>query len=922
MEKKLFLLDAYALIYRAYYALIKSPRFTSQGFNTSAIFGFCNTLEEVLTKEKPTHIAVCFDPQGPTFRHEAFDEYKANREKQPEDITLAIPYIKDIIEARGIKAIEIPGYEADDVIGTLAKIAEREGFITYMMTPDKDFGQLVTDKIFQYKPSLRGQDFEIRGPQQIKEKYGVNSTLQIIDLLALEGDTIDNIPGCPGIGPKTAQKLIQEFNTVEGIIENIDNLKGALKEKISTNTEQIIFSKFLATIKTDVPVDFDIESLTRGDENLGLLKKVYEKLEFRSLINRLGLREVKDDKKALKDSGARDAQPSLFDHIETDNPKVYSSIKDRSINIHEINDYSSNSLIEEIKRHGVISFNVKSVGDNAMQATIVGFSIGVTADTVYYFWYPTPLEPHKTAQADNFIKSIFETPGLKIITTEIKRVKVLFRNFGINYRCSFFDVVLAHYLINPEERHLIPELAHQYLDYDTLDFHIEPRLRKPFEKMALNDLPQFLSENSAVTLQLYPVLKAELIQEGLLELYEAVELPLASVLAGMEVTGVRIDVKELMQLSQLYTSRVEEMQKEAFEIAGSNFNVGSPAQVGEILFERLRIDPKAKKTKNGGYSTTEDTLEKYRNEYPIVDLILKIRQLKKLLTTYIDALPLLVDSSTGKIHTTFNQTTTTTGRLSSTNPNLQNIPVRGDEGKEVRKAFIADNDCILMAADYNQIELRLMADFSKDPHMLSAFENNMDIHQDTAARIFHKDLSEVTPDDRRKAKTANFGIIYGISPFGLSERLGIPRTEARQFIEDYMNTYPSINNYIKDIIERAKADGFVKTYTGRKRYLAEINSRNATVRGYGERNAVNAPLQGSAADIIKRAMVNIQKSFDERALKSRMIMQVHDELIFNVHKDEIETVKATVIQEMEAVYAGSVKMSVSIGTGHNWLEAH
>lgn len=924
MENKLFLLDAYALIYRAYYALIKAPRITSKGFNTSAIYGFCNTLDEVLKKENPTHIAVCFDPSGPTFRHTVYEEYKANREKQPEDITLALPYIKDILEAKGIKSIEVPGYEADDVIGTLSRLADKEGFKTYMMTPDKDYGQLVTENVLIYKPSLRGQDFEIRGVQQIKEKYGIQSPLQVIDLLALEGDSIDNIPGCPGIGPKTAQKLISEFGSVEKLIDSIDLLKGAVKEKIKNNSEQIIFSKFLATIKTDIPLEFSINSLTRDKEDHIKLKSIYEALEFRSLINRSGLRDLdsEPEEKTLKtepDNGQK-ATPSLFDFSVAE--QVTLSLKDLPLNIEEIDTNDFDVLLSEIQNKRNISLSLKSIGENAMEASLIAIGIATENNKSFILWYPSSLESHKLHDFNAFIKKIFETEGLNIITTETKRIKVLFRNLGINYKCTFFDIVLAHYLINSEERHLLPELAHQYIHYDTIDFNIEPRLRKPFDKTLIQDLPVYLGEASCVALRLCEVLKKELEKEKLLQLYEDVELPLATVLAKMEITGVRIDPAELTRLSIEYTARMEEMQQKVYEIAGISFNIGSPTQVGEVLFDRLKIDPKAKKTKTGSYSTTEENLEKYKKDHPIVDLILKIRQLRKLLTTYIDALPTLINPATGKIHTTFNQTTTTTGRLSSTNPNLQNIPVRGDEGKEIRKAFIADKGCIFMAADYNQIELRLMADFSNDPHMTNAFLNNMDIHQDTASRIFHKNIEEVTTDDRRKAKTANFGIIYGISPFGLSERLGIPRSEAKQFIEDYMLNYPSIKDYISNIIEKAKNDGYVKTFTGRKRYLNEINSRNAVVRGYGERNAVNAPLQGSAADIIKKAMVKIQDRIEAENLKSEMIMQVHDELLFNVYEEELPSMIELVKNEMENAYSGKIAMSVSIGFGENWLQAH
>lgn len=917
MEKKLFLLDAYALIYRAYYALIRTPRITTTGFNTSAIFGFYNTLDEILRKEKPSHIAVCFDPPGPTFRHEAYAEYKANREKQPEDISSAVPYIKDILSAKGIPYIEIKGFEADDIIGTLSRKAEKAGFITYMMTPDKDFGQLVTDKILMYKPSLKGQDFEIRDVERIKEKYGIQSPAQVIDMLALEGDSIDNIPGCPGIGPKTSRKLIQEFGSVENLIASVNKLKGALKDKIEANSEQILFSKFLATIKTDVPIDIEPDSLIKKDEDNGRLKEIFTKLEFRSFINRLNNKPEQIEPVIDRETPAK--SPNLFDFLTIEED---SGSSDNNIEIIESDYTGLSGLIDEIRRASRIGLAIKSIGENAMAATVSALSIAVSENKAYYILFPTEIDYESKNQVYEFLKAIFVTKGLTIISTDIKRLFVLFHSSGYNYSCNFFDITLADYVIDPEVRHLLPEIAYTYLNYRTIEYGIEARHRKTFEPWDNSSNYKILTESACVALRLYKPLVKTLDEHNLGNLYYDIELPLASVLAKMEINGVRIDVNELHSLSRAYTAELNVMENQAFEIAGQKFNVGSPSQVGEILFEKLAIDPKARKTKKGSYSTTEETLEKYKNRYPIVDLILKIRQLRKLLATYIDTLPTMVNPTTGKIHTTFNQTVTTTGRLSSTNPNLQNIPVRGAQGKEIRRAFIADPDCLFMSADYSQIELRLMADFSKDPHMLEAFRKNVDIHQDTASRVFHKPLESVTEDDRRNAKTANFGIIYGISPFGLSERLGIPRTEAKRFIEDYMDTYPSIRNYIHDIIDKAREQGYVTTFTGRRRYLRDISSANAVVRGYGERNAVNAPLQGSAADIIKIAMIAIQKRIDTRKLRSTMIMQVHDELVFNVYPDELTEIQQIVSEEMEKAYSGDVRLTTSIGVGRNWLEAH
>lgn len=924
MEKKLFLLDAYALIYRAYYALIRSPRFTASGFNTSAIFGFCNTLDEVLRKENPTHIAVCFDPSGPTFRHQAFEEYKANREKQPEDISKAVPYIKEILSAKGIPSIEINGYEADDVIGTLSRQAEKEGFITYMMTPDKDFGQLVTDKILMYKPSLRGQDFEIRDVERIKEKYGIESPLQVIDMLALEGDSIDNIPGCPGIGPKTSQKLIQEFGSVENLVNSTDKLKGSVKEKIENNREQIIFSKFLATIKTDVPLDINLDSLIKKEEDIEKLSSIYKELEFRSLLNRLNHKNETKDLSSGENEGIKNDVPrqtNLFEYMSSEN-ETSSFVKIEEIEVLEPKFDDLTGILSEIREGQEVGFILKSVGENAMNAIPTAFALAVSEKKAYYVLFPSELDTYSKDILYSFLKQLFAFQGITVITNDIKRLFVIFHDSGFNFKCTFFDLSLAQYLIDPESRQYIPELAYNYLNYKSVEYDIEPRYRKTMDKWDGAYTYKVLPESACLALRLKQPLSRNMTELRLDDVYYKIELPLASVLAKMEITGVRIDVNELASLSRIYTSELNAMETEAYEIAGQKFNVGSPSQVGEILFEKLAIDPKAKRTKKGSYSTTEENLEKYKNQYPIVDLILKIRQLRKLLATYIDALPLMVDPVTGKIHTTYNQTVTTTGRLSSTNPNLQNIPVRGSQGKEIRRAFIADPDCLFMSADYSQIELRLMADFSKDPHMLQAFRNNVDIHQDTASRVFHKPLDKVTEDDRRNAKTANFGIIYGISPFGLSERLGIPRTEAKQFIEDYMATYPAIRNYISNIIDKARAQGYVTTFTGRRRYLREINSANSVVRGYGERNAVNAPLQGSAADIIKIAMVAIQKRIEEQNLRSTMIMQVHDELIFNVYPDELPLMQQLVSEEMEKAYIGDVSLTTSIGVGKNWLEAH
>ena len=916
--EKIFLLDAYALIYRAYYAMIRSPRMTSKGFNTSAVFGFCNTLEEVLKKEKPSHIAVVFDPSGPTFRHDAYAEYKANREKQPEDITLSVPYIKDILKAQNIPVIEVSGYEADDVIGTISRLAEREGYTTYMMTPDKDYGQLVTDKVFIYKPSNKGNEPEILGIEEIKAKYNIDSTSQVIDILALEGDAVDNIPGCPGVGQKTAQKLVKEWKSVENIINNVEKLKGVLQQRISDNIEQIKFSKFLATIKTDVPIDIRIEDLCRGEIDKTALKKVYEELEFRSFINRLG-----SDKNTEKE-----AQPqpnpmifggagSLFDIPEEENPHAYKLKIEPTILRSES---KIKAGIDQILRNKIVGVAINSIGEQAMSARILGIAFACEDESCLYVEFPSIPEERK--KITDLILPLFNQNKVIIVSHEIKRDKVLLAKEGVEINAECFDTQLAHYLVDTDARHTLPEVAYSYLGVEMHDYRIEPRLRKPYSGQSPDNAIIHSCEYASIILKLKDVLERKLDDVGMTQLYYNIELPMASVLASMEINGVRIDLMELKHLSEEYTSRMKELEQKVYELAGCKFNISSPSQVGEILFGKMGLDTNAKRTKKGSYSTTEEILEKYRPMFPIVDYILKIRQLKKLLSTYIDALPMLIDTTTGKIHTTFNQAVTATGRLSSTNPNLQNIPVRGSDGREIRRAFVAEQGDILMSADYSQIELRLMADLSGDKEMIEAFRQGEDIHRATASKIYHTPIENVTDWQRRNAKTANFGIIYGISAFGLSERLGISRSESKKLIEDYMHTYPQVQEYIEKIIEKGRENGYVTTFTGRRRMLPEITSRNAIVRGYGERNAVNAPLQGSAADIIKIAMVAIDQRLKKEGFRSTMILQVHDELLFNVKPEEFQSLKQLVIEEMSSAYQGEVPLTVSVGTGRNWLEAH
>ncbi len=917
--KKLFLLDAYALIYRAYYAMIRSPRVTSDGLNTSAIFGFCMTLEDLLKKENPDYIAVCFDPaKGKTFRHEAYPEYKAQRQKQPEDITAAVPYIKKLLEAYCIPVIEIPGYEADDVIGTLSRRAEAEGFTTYMMTPDKDYGQLVTDKVFMYRPALGGQGFEIRDPQRISERYGVQTPSQIIDLLALEGDASDNIPGCPGVGEKTAAKLIAEYGSVENLIDHVGDLKGALQKKIAENIEQIKFSKFLVTIKTDVPVDMELSELRRCTPDIAALRALFERLEFKTMLARYASAEVAPAAPVSAPTSTVVRQASLFDDIEEPiNSVETTDIPMKDVEILE-NDDEIRSFVSDALRADILGLSLEVIGEEAMSAQLGGFAFAL-GERLFYI--PMPAFEMERADILEMIRPLFSSPST-IVSHDVKREMVVLRCHGIMWTAPYFDTSVAHYLLSPESKHDISTVAYALLRHKTIDYDLSDRERKKSRMLPPAEAARLAGERAMLSVHLKKELSNRLEQDGLMRLYTEIEAPFIPVLASMEWEGVRINVAELNALSDKLTARLGDIERQIHEYAGMQFNINSPAQVGDVLFGKLQLDPKAKHTKKGTFSTTEEILEKYASAHPIVRLILDYRGLKKLLTTYVDALPSLINPKTGKIHTTYNQTITATGRISSTNPNLQNIPVRTDDGREIRRAFVPEQGDLLLSADYSQIELRLMAEFSGDPDMIEAFGAGEDIHRATAAKIFHLPLQDVTPDQRRKAKTANFGIIYGISAFGLSSRLDVSRTEAKELIENYMKTYPQVSQYMQDVVERARKDGYVSTLFGRKRYLPDINSRNAAVRGYAERNAVNAPLQGSAADIIKIAMIRIDDEIRRLGLKSRMIMQVHDELVFNVKPEELLQLEPLVINEMAAAYKGKVSLEVSAGTGKNWLEAH
>ena len=922
--EKLFLLDAYALIYRAYYAFIKNPRINSKGFNTSAIMGFVNTLEDVLKKENPSHIGIAFDPAGPTFRHEAFEQYKAQREETPEAIRLSVPIIKEIIQAYRIPILEVPGYEADDVIGTLATEAGRRGIPTYMMTPDKDYGQLVSDCVFMYRPKYGDHEFEVMGVDAVKAKFNIDSPAQVIDMLGLMGDTADNIPGCPGVGEKTAQKLIAQFGSIEQMLEHTDQLKGALKQKIENNREQILFSKFLATIKTDVPVALDMEALKRESPNEEELRRLFEELEFRSLLDRV----LKVEKKAAPSptpvSGdlfgffaAEDTEDSKNSNLSSLESLDYDyQLID---NEDKIDDFLQNILTKEI-----FSIDTETTGTDPIRAELVGMSFSFKENQAFYV--PVPANRDEAQKIVNKFKSVFENEKTVKVGQNIKYDMLVLSNYGVEIRGRMFDTMIAHYVLQPELHHGMDYLAEVYLKYETIKIEelIGPKGKN---QKNMRDLPpsavyKYACEDADVTLKLKHILEKELKEQGVEALFEEIEMPLVPVLAYMERNGVRIDTAALKETSLHFTARMQQIEKEVHELAGMEFNIASPKQVGEVLFDRLKIVEKAKKTKSGQYVTSEDVLESLRGKHEIVGKILEHRGLKKLLSTYIDALPQLINPQTGHIHTSFNQTVTATGRLSSSNPNLQNIPVRNEDGKEIRKAFIPEDGCEFFSADYSQIELRIMAHLSQDPHMIEAFQKGQDIHAATAAKIYKTDLEHVSREQRSKAKTANFGIIYGISTFGLAERLNVERREAKELIDGYFANYPHVKEYMDESIRVAREKGYIETIFKRKRYLPDINSRNAVVRGYAERNAINAPIQGSAADIIKVAMIRIYRRFREEGIQSKMILQVHDELNFSVVPAEKEKVQQIVISEMEAAYKMKAPLRADYGWGKNWLEAH
>ena len=919
MEKKLYLLDAYAIIYRAYYALIKSPRINSKGFNTSSILGFVNTLEDVLKSCKPTHFAVCFDPSSPTFRHKMYEPYKAQRQATPEDIKLSIPIIKELLNAYNIPVVEVPDFEADDVIGTIAHLAEKKGFDVFMVTPDKDYAQLVTDHIFMYRPR-HGAGYDLMGVEQVKEHWSVSSTDQIIDLLGLMGDSSDNIPGCPGVGEKTAVKLLQDFGSIDSLLSSTDQLKGALKLKIEQNVENIKLSKFLATIRLDVPFEFNEDDFILKSPNLDLLIPIFTNLEFKSYLKKYDVGSVKK----------QPTQLSLFDNFTSDgtDQNKYSNLSELSSLSYQYklidNQEDILNILPYFDKHDFFCFDTETTGISPFKDTLVGISFCFVEGEAFFVYLPE--ERSKAIEYLSYFKKYFEDPQITKIGQNIKFDILFLKSYGINVDGPLFDTMIAHYLLQPELKHNMDYLAEVYLKYKTITYEDlcgeKGKNQIPIRQVDRKRLCEYACEDVDVTLKLKQVF-SPMIQENQLEfLFYNVEMPLIYVLSSMEWEGVRIDVEALHTISVDLTKKLTDIEDKVYELVGFQFNLSSPKQVGEVIFEKLQLDEKARKTKTGQYSTSEEVLESLRGKHPVIDLILEYRGIKKLLSTYVDTLPTLINPSTGKIHTSFNQAVTATGRLSSSNPNLQNIPVRDELGKEIRKAFIADKNYKFVSADYSQIELRLLAHLSQDETMVSAFNSSLDIHASTASKIFKVDLSEVTSDMRRKAKTANFGIIYGISVFGLAERLSIPRSEAKVLIDDYYATYPTIQQYMNTITEFARNNGYVETIYHRKRFLPDINSRNATVRGFAERNAINAPIQGTAADIIKIAMVKIYERLKKESMRARMILQIHDELNFNCPIEEVEQLKKIITEEMESAITLSVPLTVDCGVGDNWLEAH
>lgn len=918
---KLFLIDAYALIYRSYYALIKNPRINSKGFNTSAIMGFVNTLNEIMTKEQPTHIAVAFD-HGKTFRDEAFPQYKAQREETPEDIRRSVPVIKDIIAAMNIPALQADGFEADDIIGTLAVKAGGLGVETYMLTPDKDYGQLVRDNVFIYRPR-HGGGYEKMGPKEVCAKYAIDSPQRVIDLLALMGDSADNFPGCPGVGEKTAAKLIAQFGDVDNMLDNTADIKGKLREKVESAVDDIRMSKFLATIRTDVPIDLDLDSMRLGEPDEQKLREIFNELEFKTLADKI-LNKSKNNKKSVKQ------QLNLFAENPTDEPESSENASFETLQTtpHEYylieNETDARKILDFFLTKEILSLDTETTSTNPIDAELVGLSFSVEEKKAFYVAVPDNRE--EAQKIVNIFKPLYENPEILKIGQNLKYDLEVLHNYGVSLAGPMFDTMIAHYLIQPELRHNMDYMAETLLHYRTI--HIEEligergRNQRNMRDLKPAEVYEYAAEDADITLRLYNVLLPKLKECGAEQLFYKIEMPLMPVLAEMELNGIRIDTESLAETSSILTSRMRQLETQIYKAAGEEFNIASPKQVGEILFGKMKIVDKPKKTKTGQYVTSEEVLQQLRHKNPIVDDILAHRGLKKLLGTYVDALPKLINRRTGHIHTSFNQAVTSTGRLSSSDPNLQNIPVRGEDGKEIRRCFIPEEGCLFFSADYSQIELRVMAHLSGDENMAEAFRLGHDIHAATAAKIYKEDIADVTRDQRTKAKRANFGIIYGITVFGLAERLDISRAEAAQLIDGYFASFPKVAQYMEQSKETARAKGYAETFFHRRRYLPDINSHNATVRNFAERNAINAPIQGSAADIIKIAMVRISRRFKAEGIKSKMILQVHDELNFSVLPEEKEKVQRIVLEEMQNAYPLNVPLVADCGWGANWLEAH
>ncbi|MCI6233780.1 MAG: DNA polymerase I [Prevotella sp.] len=918
---KLFLIDAYALIYRSYYALIRNPRINSKGFNTSAILGFCNTLNEIITKENPTHIGVAFD-HGKTFRHDAYPEYKAQREETPEDIRKSVPVIKGLLKAMNIPILQVNGFEADDIIGTLASKAGQQGIETYMLTPDKDYGQLIADNIYMYKPR-HGGGYDIIGKEQITEKYGISYPIQIIDLLALMGDSSDNYPGCPGVGEKTAVKLINEFGNIDNLLMRTNELKGKMREKVENAAEDIRMSYFLASIRTDVPIVLNLDELAKKEPDEKELEKIFTELEFKTLANKF-------IKKSKQEQNLSNSELDIFTEYsnetqEESNNGSFDSIKTIT---HTYELVDSEDRIKELCDFfltcKILSLDTETTSTNAIDAELVGLSFSTEESKAFYV--PVPENKHEAQKIVDIFKEVYENPSILKIGQNIKYDITVLRKYGVGMKGELFDCMIAHYLLQPELRHNMDYMAEAYLNYKTI--HIDELIgHKGKSQKSMRDLSpievyEYACEDADITLKLYHILEPKLKELNIFNLFKDIEMPLINVLVEMEMNGVILDTSSLTETSRILQQRILEKERKIYEEAGTSFNIASPKQVGEILFDRLKISDKAKKTKTGQYVTSEEALTQLKHRAPIVENILAYRGLRKLLSTYVEALPKLINKHTGHIHTSFNQAITATGRLSSSDPNLQNIPVKGEDGKELRRCFIPEPGCLFFSADYSQIELRVMAHLSGDEGLIDAFRNGYDIHAATAARIFKETMEHVTRDQRSMAKRANFGIIYGITVFGLAQNLDIDRNEAKKLIDDYFQSFPKVKEYMERCKETARSKGYAETIFHRRRYLPDINSGNATVRGFAERNSINAPIQGSAADIIKLAMVRIYKRFKDENIKSKMILQVHDELNFSVFPEEKESVERIVIEEMQNACQLKVPLIADCGWGANWLEAH